>query len=99
MKLIIISPRFYSPKDEDAFFNWLESISAIKSIDGAGKELHITFKSKKISDKGLRDLIGLFYRYKIDMKQLQQFENDSNMSWFKQPIKYWYEGVFGSISK
>ena len=66
-------------------------ISCVKSIEGGF--LHI--KSKRISESNLRDLIALMYRYKVPMKQLQQFCNMNNQNWFKSKETYWYNEVFG----
>jgi len=44
----------------------------------------------------MRELLALFYRYKIDMKQLQIFLNKNNKQWFQDNTKaYWHRRVFG----
>lgn len=86
---------FYSPSDESAFFAWAESIPAVVSIDGRGRSIFLAVKSRRISDESLRELLALFRRYPISMKQLAQFKNDRNSSWFCTPEAFWFTQVFG----
>ena len=87
---------FYCLKDEAAFFEWIKKIDCIEKTSAAGDELYLHLKSDSIDDNDLDDLIGLFYRYKIDMKQLKQFLNDKNKEWFCDNKKaFWYRQVFG----
>ena len=93
--------KFYSLKDEDAFFEWIKKIECIESFSGKGDELYLHITSKNIDDGALRDLLALFYRYKIrDMKQFAIFLNDCNRAWFFEGHKgYWHKCVFGSDQK
>jgi len=94
VKLVCKSVRFYSLKDEDAFFEWIKKIQGIENTDAIGDELYL-YTPSMISDDDLRDLLALFYRYKINMKQLANFLNDKNRSWFYEGVKgYWYDNVF-----
>lgn len=98
--LICKSVGYYSYKDEDAFFEWIKKIPAIESFDGRLDELYLYIKSKRISSENLRELLGLFYRYKVDMKQLAQFLNTSNQEWFYDNKKaFWHKKVFGLDKK
>jgi len=81
--------------EEHFFFECLYKMKSIINIEGAGDELYIDFKTKTISDYELKGLIGLFYRYKVDMKQLQMFVNEKNKEWIKNKKKYWYKRMFG----
>jgi hypothetical protein len=88
--------KFYSPHDEDAFFEWINKIKSVTKYDGKLDELYLYIKNKNISNKDLRELIALFYRYNIDMKQLRIFLTKKNKEWFFDPPKgYWYKRVFG----
>jgi hypothetical protein len=81
---LICSPlRFYTDTDEALFFNWLKKIKSILEIKGVGRELHLIFASRHISDKDLREIMGVFDRYKFDNAQLKVFMNDSNKDWFE----------------
>jgi len=94
-KLTCKAVTFYSEGDELAFFKWIDSINCIKKFEGIGDTMYLTVKSKKPSDVCLRELIALFYRYKIDMSQLAVFLNDKNKEWFfdyKQT--FWHKKVF-----
>lgn len=75
---------------------WLEGIEAIENIEGVGREIHLSFKCKTLSDDTLRDLIAIMYRYKIDMRCLAKFLNKSNESWLRDKKMYWYEQIFGA---
>ena len=86
---------FYALKDEDAFFEWIKKIECIEKFHGVGDELYLYIRSNKIDDLNLDDLLGLFYRYKIDMKQLARFLNEDNKEWFYDNKKaYWHKKVF-----
>jgi len=91
---------YHSTIDEDLFFEWISKISSIIKFDGVGDELYLYFNTTRISDGDLRELLALFYRYKIDMKQLAVFLNKKNQSWFFENRKaYWYRRVFGGQKK
>jgi hypothetical protein len=100
--IILICKRvhYYCHKDEDMFFEWISRIKCIVKWDGLRDELYLYVKTKRIGNENLRDLLGLFYRYKIDMKQLQIFLNKNNKSWFYDNKKaYWHRRVFGNNKK
>src|SRR5438552_13679104 len=83
--------RFYGKKDEDAFFELIKKIDCIDDISGVGKDLFLYIAKDEIPDQDLDDFIGLFYRYKVDMKQLARFLTDDNRSWFYDNKKaFWH---------
>lgn len=90
---------FYARKDEDAFFEWIKKIECVENISGAGDELYLHIVSNELHDYDLRDLLGLFYRYKVDMKQLQRFLSEDNKKWFYEGKAkgYWHKRVFGDL--
>lgn len=91
---------FFSHHDEDAFFEWLEKIGSIEDSKGSRDVLYVYMKSNEIPDDDLREIIALFYRYAVDMKQLQIFLNKDNKEWFyEKPREYWYDYVFGEPKK
>ena len=58
------------------------------------------FPRSSISDTCLRELLGLFFRYKVKMEQLAQFKNNKNTMWFRgNPCTFWHKKVFGMTSK
>ena len=95
IKLICKAVVFYSLGDEDLFFEGIKRIKSIQKIEGVHDELHLYVKSKNILRKDLMNLIALFYRYKIDMKQLSLFLNKKNEKWFKESKGYWVKEIFG----
>lgn len=70
---------YYSQLDEDAFFEWLKKINCIINIEGALDELYLDLKDGDLTYEDLSNLIAIFHRYKIDMKQLAEFVNKDNM--------------------
>ena len=84
---------FYSAGDERAFFEFAGSIKGIRKIDGVGEEIRILVSSR-LSDESLRDILGLFQRYKIEMQQLSQFLTPKNREWFRNERKFWFRKIF-----
>ncbi len=92
--------KFYSINDEDAFFGWIKRLDCIKKIDAAGDELYLDIVDRGLNDQDLSELLGLLYRYKIDMKQLARFQTEENKPWFLNNRKaYWHTKVFGAGHK
>lgn len=90
--LICESVPYYSQSDETAFFNWLNSIACVSEIQGYGSSLEITVHSTTIPEEDLRELIAIFSRYQVDLKQLRVFETAENASWFTQNNRaYWHK--------
>jgi hypothetical protein len=99
LMLIARGPRYFSACDEKAFFVWLESISCVASVGGHHRDIHIKLK-RKPSDSDLRELLGLFFRYRMNMKGLAVYRTTRNAHWFDDSEKYWHAKVFGkSVSK
>ena len=84
---------FYSQLDETLFFDGLKEISAVKKLEGVGSDLLLSVPSR-LPDKALRELLGLFFRYHVDMRQLAPFLTEKNQLWFHDPEKYWFKKVF-----
>jgi len=92
--------KFYSEKDKEAFFEWTRKIECVENISGSDKHVIIHLMGDAVHDFELRDLLALFYRYKVDMKQLKRFLTIDNKRWFFDNKKaYWYNRVFGAKSK
>ena len=86
---------FFSSEDEASFFSWAESISAVKNVVGKGGSIYLGVRSKSISNRSLRELLGLFQRYKVSTRQLAQFRTEGNQSWFANPSAFWFRSTFG----
>lgn len=85
---------FYSQHDEDAFFEWLSKLQCVEEYRGIGRVVRIRVALKLVTDDALRELLALFFRYRIEMTQLSIFETKSNRSWFAKPGSYWYRKTF-----
>ena len=93
--LVCKAVRFFCLKDEDAFLEWIEKINCIDHTSALGREIYLHIATDKIKDQDLEDLIGLFYRYKIDMQQLAWFLTDENKEWFYDNKKaFWHKNIF-----
>lgn len=74
------------------FFEWIKNIPCIEKFDGVGDELYLHLTNRQLDYNDIKDLIALFYRYKIDMKQLARLFNESN----KQAFKPWRKKIFST---
>jgi len=87
---------YYDRSDENIFFDWLCSIKSVKKYYGRGRVLFLEFDSNQIADQDLCELVGLFYRYKIEMKQLKVFLTLNNRAWFfDDKNAFWRRRIFG----
>ncbi|WP_369434146.1 hypothetical protein [Psychromonas sp. MME1] len=94
MELECYSLEFLSEKDENNFFNWLNSLDCVNDIYGKGLSVFIDIK-EDINDESLKEIIAAFYRYEIDMTQLAVFKNANNQDWFfGNRSAYWNKKVF-----
>jgi len=93
-EIVFESPRFGSEGDERALFEWLERIEGVTNVMGHGTKLTIEI-SEPVSDSALRELIGAFSRYGIEMSRLARLETDGNREWFRAPGAFWHDEVFG----
>lgn len=84
-------PIFYSMEDEELFFYWLYSLGAFKEVKGAGRELRVTFKRSRLSNKDRWELIAIFRRYNIDMRVLRPLLEPAE-DW--SPKLHWFKAVF-----
>ena len=84
--------RFASYLDEKHLFTWAEEIPSFDRWDGD----ELVLRTRDIPDDDLRDLLALFSRYRVPMRQLAQFETQSNRYWFRASSSYWYTDVFES---
>jgi hypothetical protein len=86
--------RFFSELDEISFTERIERIKCIESWEGVSVSIFLYVKSKRVSDVCLRELISLFYRYKIEMSQLSVFLNEKNKIWLMNNKAFWYKKMF-----
>jgi hypothetical protein len=82
--------RFGSQLDEKHLFEWAMEIPGVLRWE----QDRLVVKSLSLSQASLRDLLALFSRYQIPMKQLAQFRNTRNEGWFADSQMYWHRRVF-----
>jgi len=70
--------KFYSNNDEAAFFEWIEKIECIDSISAAHDELYLDLVERELNIDDINDLIGLFARYQIELRQLEKYKTEKN---------------------
>jgi hypothetical protein len=87
---------YFSENDEAAFFEWLDKLSCVQRYEGELDVLHIHIDKTKVDEYELRELISLFRRYEVDLKQLRIFDRAEFESWFRDPCAYWHVPVFGA---
>jgi hypothetical protein len=88
-------PNFYSDADESNFFCWLKTIPRVVDAVEESRGLIVSFRSRRLSQRALQDLIALHTRYGLPMEGLAQFQTSTNSWWFRAPEKYWHDRVFG----
>jgi hypothetical protein len=89
--------RFFSNIDEVCFFGWLKKLPCISMFEGRGDTLYIRVAGPDVDEEALRELLALFHRYGIDMKQLRIFDKEDFAGWLHNKKAYWYRPMFGSL--
>ena len=72
---------FYSPMDEDAFFEWLKKLPSIKEVYGEVEDIVLSFSEDPISDAEFHELIAIFRRYGVEKGGLGILVNSDNEGW------------------
>ncbi|MBF0474977.1 MAG: hypothetical protein HQK59_03935 [Deltaproteobacteria bacterium] len=88
--------RFFSPGDEEAFFEWLNKLHCVREYVGRSYVLHVSINKADVDEDALRELLALFHRYGVDMKQLCVFDCSDFAEWFRDSTAYWFDSVFGA---
>lgn len=86
---------FYARGDEDSFFHWLSSIKSVEKYEGQGRVLYIDINPDLLDQYALKEIIALFHRYDVDMKQLAIFDTAEFSRWIRNKEAYWYPKIFG----
>ncbi|MFC8529598.1 hypothetical protein [Nocardia sp. NPDC057227] len=89
---------YYSYNDEAAFFEWLDKVGCVASYRGELRTLHITLEFDTVDEEDLRDLVALYRRYDIDLRELRVLNADTVGPWFSDPARSWHDEVFGAGS-
>jgi hypothetical protein len=94
LKIEIDSLRFYSRLDEDAFFSRLNQIPGVVSVEGFLRTINVSVDPSAVDDEGMRELISLFQRYGIDMRQLRELETEEFSPWMRNRSGYWFKSMY-----
>ena len=87
--------RFFSQGDEAAFFGWLGKLDCVERYEGRGLTLFISINAEAVDETGLRELLALFRRYGVGLRQLAAFDRSEFADWFRSTQAYWHKEVFG----
>jgi hypothetical protein len=85
---------FLSELDETSFFQWLAKLSCIERYYGDGDSLKLVVSRAKVDEASLLELVALFFRYGIDLRQLRVFRNENTETWLFRPGAYWFDKMF-----
>ncbi|MBC7706263.1 MAG: hypothetical protein H7274_20220 [Rhodoferax sp.] len=85
--------RFYCASDENHFFSWLQSIPAVKSVNGKQHGLDLIF-DVPIDRVSFYELVGLMTRYRLEMRALRPLCEGHTDQWFTDEKNYWYKAIF-----
>lgn len=94
LKIEIYSLRFYSRLDEDAFFSRLNQIPGVVSVERFLRTINVCVDPSAVDDEGMRELISLFQRYGIDMRQLRKLGTGEFSSWMRNRSAYWFKSMY-----
>jgi hypothetical protein len=87
--------QFFSAHDESGFFEWLKKLTCVKRSEGRGRTIYLSVELASVDEDALRELLALFRRYAVDMRQLAKLDRDEFADWFRDPNAYWFKQVFG----
>lgn len=94
IELKAVNVEYCSDGDEAAFFEWIKKIPSIKDFRGSGNSLSIMVDEESIDEYDLRELIALFYRYDVPMKQLAIFDREEFSIWLHIETAFWHGSMF-----
>ncbi|MBH0774702.1 hypothetical protein [Nocardia bovistercoris] len=86
---------YYSPQDEAIFFGWLDKIDCVTSYRGELRTLYLTIDPARADHDALRELVALYRRYHIDLRELHPLTADRVGPWFSDQARWWHAEVFG----
>ncbi len=101
MPIVLRAPSvvFYSQADEAALFHALESIPSVARWWYESDTLCLRIRSDGASCPGVHDLVGVFFRYRIDMTQLAQLRCPRNERSFQKLRKtFFWRYIDGSAA-
>lgn len=85
---------FCSQLDEAAFFEWLQKIRCVQSFEEKEHKLKLSIDRDAVDRLALLDLLAVFFRYNLDLKQLLIFEKPEFSEWLRRKEAYWQQLMF-----
>jgi hypothetical protein len=64
--IAVEGPWFFSPKDAEVFYSWLNSSPSIVAVAGVGTMVAISLVSKRVPQRDLREILARFHWYAMD---------------------------------
>lgn len=89
--------QFFSQSDETAFFHWIKRLKDFATARGESDSIMIDVSNEKLEDDQLGELLALFHRYQIDMRQLVVFEHRGNKAWLRNKRAYWHHAMYEAV--
>lgn len=93
--LVCKNIKFYCKKDKEALFEWVRKLDCVHDVVETNEGIIIDLCHGDLDPSELREFIALFYRYKLDMKELQKLLKPSNRRWFMDRSVKRYKDIFG----
>lgn len=94
MILQIALGSFYSRGDEKRLFLGLKEISAIRSVQGVGRDLLLDIEIAALNKEAMRELLALLWRYEIPLAPLRAFAEKKKFGWLNDSQGYWHGAMF-----
>ncbi len=88
MKILATDVCYYGRGDEDRFFEGLYKNPAFRSVKGIHRTLHIKIDARRLTWEATNDLVALFYRYGIDLKELSKIAVGRRREWLEPWLGY-----------
>lgn len=70
----------------------------VDRYEGRGPTLYASINPLAVDEDGLREMLALFRRYGIGLRQLAVFDRDEFSEWFRDKRAYWHKDVFGWVA-
>jgi hypothetical protein len=88
---------YYSDGDKSPLFSGLHDNPAFLNVKGYGTKLDIKVNARKLTRQSLYDLVALFFRYKVDMKELKPLLNSRTVEWLELYMPDWLDLITGDL--
>ena len=70
--------RYWSPGDEKAHFDWMQSIPCVRDVQGEGVRVYLYIDLDAVTVADIYELDALYRRYGGDRDQLARLKESSN---------------------